>query len=115
MNEIWKDVENTSGRYQISSEGRLRTKDHDDYVLVRPYLDRNGYQCASITFDDIGKTKRMSIHRLVAIAFINNPYNLPIVHHIDENKLLIYFGVHMLKTLVFVCLPTMVLLTNIEK
>lgn len=86
MNEIWKDVENTSGRYQISSEGRLRKKDHDDYVLVRPRYDRDGYQYVEIFFDDIGKNKHISIHRLVAITFINNPYNLPIVHHIDDNK-----------------------------
>lgn len=31
--------------------------------------------------------KRFSIHRLVAITFIPNPYNLPQVNHIDENKL----------------------------
>ena len=30
--------------------------------------------------------KTYAVHRLAAIAFIPNPYNHPIVHHIDENK-----------------------------
>lgn len=32
-----------------------------------------------------GKTKRFSVHRLVAQAFIPNPNNLPIINHKDEN------------------------------
>ena len=32
-----------------------------------------------------GKTKRFSVHRLVAKAFIPNPNNLPIINHKDEN------------------------------
>ncbi len=87
MDELWKDVDNTSGRYQISSAGRLRKVDNGTYRLVNPHLDTYGYQYVTIKFDNIKKSKHVAIHRLVAKAFINNPYNLPIVHHIDENKL----------------------------
>ncbi len=87
MDEIWKDVDNTSGRYRISSSGNLMKKNINGYIIVKPTLDRYGYQYVNIKYDNLQKAKRVSIHRLVAIAFINNPYNLPIVHHIDENKL----------------------------
>lgn len=30
---------------------------------------------------------RISVHRLFAIAFVPNPYNLPCVNHKDENKM----------------------------
>lgn len=87
MDELWKDVDNTSGRYQISSFGRLRKKSEDGYNDLKPHLDSYGYQYVKIRFDNEMKSKHVAIHRLVAIAFINNPYNLPLVHHIDENKL----------------------------
>ncbi len=86
MDEIWKDIDNTSGRYQISSNGRFRKKEKEEYYIVKPHLDSYGYQYVCIRFDNNTK-KHVAIHRLVAMAFINNPYNLPIVHHIDDNKL----------------------------
>lgn len=85
--EEWKDIEKTSGRYQISSEGQLRKRVNDSYIIIKPHIDTYGYQYVDIKFDGEKKAKHIAIHRLVAIAFINNPYNLPIVHHIDENKL----------------------------
>ncbi|MBQ7737052.1 MAG: HNH endonuclease [Oscillospiraceae bacterium] len=88
MKETWKDVPNTSGRYQISSSGNFRKKSiNGEYIDVKPRLDGYGYLYVTLKYDDNEKTKYVAIHRLVAKAFINNPYNLPIVHHIDDNKL----------------------------
>lgn len=86
MKEIWKDVDHTSGQYQISSVGNLRKKLNGEYIEVKPHLDSYGYLYVLVKFDNAEKPKHVAIHRLVANAFINNPYNLPIVHHIDENK-----------------------------
>jgi hypothetical protein len=87
MDELWKDVDNTSGRYQISSKGNFRRRiDNGEYRDIKPSLDPYGYQYVDVIYDNTAKPKRVAIHRLVAMAFINNPYNLPIVHHIDDNK-----------------------------
>ena len=86
MDEMWLDIDNTSGRYQISSCGRLRKMINGEYVEVKPKIDRYGYLYAVIKYDNQRKTKHVAIHRLVASAFISNPYNLPVVHHIDDDK-----------------------------
>lgn len=86
MDEVWQDVENTSGRYQISSLGNVRKQIEGNYVAIKPHFDSYGYLYVNIKYDGSQKNKHVAVHRLVASAFIKNPYNLPIVHHIDENK-----------------------------
>jgi hypothetical protein len=53
---------------------------------IKPYLETNGYYRISLTNDD-GLQQKYSIHRLVAETFIPNPDNLPVVDHINCNKL----------------------------
>ena len=51
---------------------------------LKPIDRGNGYK-----YVNLYKNKRafkFSMHRLVAIHFINNPQNLPYVNHKDENK-----------------------------
>lgn len=50
--------------------------------FLKPWLDARGY--AKISLEPEHKT--MSIHRLVAIAFIPNPNNLSQVNHLDGDK-----------------------------
>ena len=52
--------------------------------IMTPVESNNGYLQVHLTKD--GKAKSCKIHRLVAQAFIPNPYNLPQVNHKDENK-----------------------------
>lgn len=98
--EIWKDIENFEGLYQISNLGKVKSVDRKVHVIDtksnRDYdrhfpeciratnLDTKGYVMVTLKKD--GKTHRHRVHRLVAQAFIPNPEKLPQVNHIDENK-----------------------------
>lgn len=88
--ETWKDVEGFEGIYQISNRGEVRSLDRFDGIrgikgrTIKPNLKQNGY--AQVGLRKEGKRKWVSIHRLVAIHFINNPKNKPQVNHIDCNK-----------------------------
>ena len=92
--EVWKDVKGYEGYYQVSNLGNARSLDREvlNQGVVQPIKGRvlkagirNGYK--SVVFSLNGKVKNHSMHRLVAEAFIDNEYNLPVVNHIDENKL----------------------------
>lgn len=98
MNEIWKDIEGYEGIYQVSSLGRVRSLDRIVMVyrqgqhirkipgkMKKPHLSNIGYYSVNLSKDN--RPKFMLVHRLVAAAFIPNPYNLPEVNHKDENKL----------------------------
>lgn len=93
--EIWKDIEDWEGLYQISSFGRVRSLDRwIDNGRAKPYLlpgkvlaqktSRTGYKQINLRFKD--KNKWFSVHRLVALAFVVNEENLPQVNHIDGDK-----------------------------
>ena len=80
--EVWKDIIGFEGIYKISNIGRVKNKNDK---LLSPYHNSNGY--ISIDLCKNGKVHKLRVHRLVAITFLPNPNNLPIVNHKDENKL----------------------------
>ena len=82
--EIWKQI-NDFDNYEVSNLGNVRRKTKKGYHLLKPSVNNNGYYQVSLSKD--GKAKPFRVHRLVAVAFIPNPDNLPIINHKDENKL----------------------------
>lgn len=87
MDEVWKDIEGYEGLYQVSNLGRVRSLNYNhtgEIKLLKQDISHNGYKRAMLYKD--GKMKRYLVHRLVAMTFISNPDDLPIVNHKDENK-----------------------------
>lgn len=84
MIEIWQDVsiKEFSDFYSVSNLGRIKNK-RTERVLV-PKLSRAGY--CRVTLSVNGFQKSIPIHRLVALAFVPNPYCKPTVNHINECK-----------------------------
>ena len=80
INEIWKDIKNYEGTYQISNFGNVRNI-RTNRIMIQSTRS-SGYK--QITLYNPNKTFR--VHRLVAEAFIPNPNNLPQINHKDENK-----------------------------
>lgn len=81
--EIWKDCKGYEGRYQVSTEGGVWSV--ISQKRLKTTTNKGGYLSVQLTASN-GKIKREYIHRLVAIAFIDNPDNLPQVNHKDEDK-----------------------------
>lgn len=61
--------------YIIMSNGQIKSTSVTNKGYKRTVLSNNG------------KKKSFSIHRLVALAFLSNPNNLPEINHKDGNKL----------------------------
>lgn len=76
MKEIWKPIKGYEELYEISNFGRIRR-----YLQLN--TNNKGYKHITLIKDN--KKTDVSIHRLVAEAFLPNPYNLPCVNHKDEN------------------------------
>lgn len=70
-------------RYEITPDGDVI---NENGIHLKQEQTRNGYLRVSLS-NELIKHKRMSVHRLVAEAFIPNPDNLPQVDHKNENKL----------------------------
>ena len=86
MEEIWKDIKELEGLYQVSNLGNVRSMHFNRGNVIRNIktYDNGGYR--RILIRAHGKIYRFLVHRLVAEAFIPNPYSLPEVNHIDGNK-----------------------------
>lgn len=71
-------------KYKVSSDGRIWS----DYTqgFLKPFFSKGGYLRIKVNFGD--KNKKFMVHRLVALAFIENkdPELLTQVDHIDCNR-----------------------------
>ncbi len=83
--EVWKDIKDFEGVYQISTWGRLKSYKRDPKGYILSVKDKNG-NYLSVVLKHKGKRRSVKIHRLVAEAFIPNPDLKPEVNHKDTKK-----------------------------
>ena len=99
MKEKWKPIVGYEGLYEVSNMGSVRSLtrvvDFRDRAgkmnqrvikgrVLKPQKQRTGYLHVGLSKD--GKVTLFRVHRLVAVAFIDNPKGLYEVNHIDEDK-----------------------------
>lgn len=95
--EVWKSIPNYEGFYEVSSYGRVRRVDsvvktgikyNDTKVwrgrVLKQNRKRNGYFTVDLCKDNIIKT--ITVHKLVATAFLPKPENANQVNHINCDK-----------------------------
>lgn len=92
--EIWKDIPNFEGLYQVSNQGRVKSLAR--YVnhgsrqifvkerILKTRKNKNGYLAVYPCKN--GKYKPMDIHRIVGVVFIDNPCGYGDINHKDGNK-----------------------------
>lgn len=85
--EIWKDVVGYESYYEISNRGNARRKTPKTKTgkcRMLKHTNCIGYKTVSLNVD--GTPRMKYVHRLLAMAFIENPENKPQVNHINGVK-----------------------------
>lgn len=74
----WRDVVGYEGVFKVSNAGDIKAVKTNH--LLNQTTSKKGYKRVSL------QHKTMTVHRIVAQAFIDNPKDLKTVNHIDNNK-----------------------------
>jgi len=75
--EVWKDIEGYKGLYQVSDLGRVKSLKQEKDRILKPWKSTGGYLVVELN------QKKVKIHRLVAITFLNKIFNKEYVNHIN--------------------------------
>lgn len=82
IEEIWKEVEGSDGKYKVSNLGRVWDIKKDCECNYR--INKGGYYNCSVIY--LSKRVNIGVHRLVGLHFIPNPENKPTVNHKIADK-----------------------------
>lgn len=81
MDEVWKKIVGFPS-YSVSSHGRVR---NDKSGRILRQHDRKGYKSV-LLYDGLGASKRINVHRLVAMAFLSPTLEGEQINHKDGCK-----------------------------
>lgn len=83
--EIWKDVPDYNGMYQVSNFGNVKSLKFGRERILKYNIEAYGYHYVVLCKNN--KTKNFKIHHLIAITFLNhilNGKNNIVVDHINN-------------------------------
>lgn len=83
--EEWADIPGFEFRYQINKNGDVKNKANGGSIL-KGWIGDDGYQKVCLRKPG-EKSLYFRVHRMVALLFVPNPENKPLINHIDSNKL----------------------------
>lgn len=81
MDEVWKPIRGYPD-YWVSDKGRIYSSIKNKFIYGSPNV-RSGY--LEVSLYNNGRRRKTTMHRLVGEAFIPNPFNYPIVRHLNDN------------------------------
>ena len=85
MEEVWKDIDEYEGLYQVSNYGRIKSLKKGKEIILKSRKDKDGYSQVGLWKN--GSKKQKTVHRLVALHFIpNDDLFKTEINHKDENK-----------------------------
>ena len=77
----WAVIPFGNGKYEVSNSGLVRLS--ASRAIIKDYQTRADKKYRVVVLNHGGKRATVRVHRLVAAAFIPNPYNFPQVNHIN--------------------------------
>jgi NUMOD4 motif/HNH endonuclease len=80
MAEKWKNIKDFPG-YQISNKGRVKSLKRTKPIILKYDVNSNGYLRVHLSNKF---TKKIFVHKLVGLHFIDNPTNEIYLDHIDR-------------------------------
>ena len=97
MEEQWIPIKGYETIYLVSNLGRIKSLDKEVNVrfnckaikkskIIQTNSLRKGYKYVQL-YDLESNYKKFSLHRLIALHFIPNPNNYPMINHKDGNTL----------------------------
>jgi hypothetical protein len=80
-----KAIQKAIAGYEATQVGRIWNRKTGKEV--RGSINHKGYRYISVYLPETGKSKKITVHKLVALAHIPNPDKLPHINHKDGNRL----------------------------